>query len=88
MVSMITNNKLLTESDFDAWVSEFHSRNLCDGSFSLLLKTTFARIGIDEYADNQNEIVKRTFFVLMCHFPVHEKKFQDDTIGFTYYFAR
>ena len=78
MASMIADHKLLTESDFDDWVSEFRSWDICDGTCSLLGKTPFARKKIDEYADNQSEFVKRTAFVLMCHFAVHEKKLPDD----------
>lgn len=33
---------------------------------------------IDEYAENQSEFVKRTDFVLMCYFAVHEKKLPDE----------
>lgn len=78
MASMIADYKKLTEEDFDAWVSEFYSWDLCDGTCSLLGKTPFARNKIDEYADNQSEFVKRTAFVLMCYFAVHEKKLPDD----------
>lgn len=78
MASMIADYKKLSEEDFDAWVSEFRSWDICDGTCGLLGKTSFARKKIDEYADNQGEFVKRTAFVLMCYFAVHEKKLPDE----------
>ena len=78
MAPMIADYKLISESDFDDWVNDFKSWDICDGTCNLLGKTSFARDKIDEYADNQSEFAKRTAFVLMCYFAVHEKMKPDD----------
>ena len=78
LAPMIADAKLITEEDFDWIVSTFYSWDLCDGSCRMLSETLFAEIKITEYADSQDEFVKRTAFVLMCSFAVHHKEKPDE----------
>ncbi|HNX89423.1 MAG TPA: DNA alkylation repair protein [Paludibacteraceae bacterium] len=78
LASMIMDGRLLTEYEFDGLVNDFDSWDICDCTCSMLQKSLFARNKIDEYADNQNEYVKRTAFVLICYFAVIDKSKSDD----------
>ncbi len=78
LASMIMDGRLLTENEFDGLVNDFDAWDICDCTCSMLQKSLFARTKIDEYADNQNEYVKRTAFVLICYFAVKDKSKSDD----------
>ncbi|MFV0390859.1 MAG: DNA alkylation repair protein [Paludibacteraceae bacterium] len=78
LAAMLLDTKLLTNKEFDALVSDFDSWDMCDCTCSVLHQSPFAVNKITEYADNQNEFVKRTAFVLMCTFAVHHKDERDD----------
>ncbi len=78
LASFIENPKLVDEKQFDVWVSDFDSWDICDLSSDLLVKTPFALRKIDEYSSNSEEFVKRTAFVLMCQLAVHNKKMTDE----------
>lgn len=47
MAPMVADYKLISESDFDDWVNDFKSWDICDGTCNLLGKTSFARDKID-----------------------------------------
>ena len=78
LATMIMDGHLLTNSQFDMLVNDFNSWDICDCSCFLLRSSIFARNKIDEYSERSEEFVKRTAFVLMCQFAVHDKKQPDD----------
>ncbi len=71
--TMIDDPKLVTENQFDSWVRDFNSWDMCDQCCSLLGKTPFALDKINEYSTSKDEFVKRTAFVLICEQAVHHK---------------
>jgi 3-methyladenine DNA glycosylase AlkD len=78
LATMIDNPKQINKEQFDSWVGDFNSWDICDQCCGLLIKTSFARQKIDSYADSNSEFIKRTSFVLMCALAVHDKKANDD----------
>jgi len=78
LATMIEDSEQITESQFDAWVNDFDSWDLCDQSCSLLIKTPFAISKIETYSRCEAEFVKRTCFVLMCALVFQNKKMQDE----------
>lgn len=78
LATMIMDGRLLTKNEFDSLVNDFDAWDVCDTACNMLQIATFARNKIDEYADNQHEFVKRTAFVLICQFAVHDKNKTDD----------
>lgn len=75
---MIENPEILTELQFDAWVNDFDSWDICDQCCSLLGPTQFALQKIEEYSIQSEEFVKRTAFVLMCEQAVHHKQVENE----------
>ena len=78
LASMIENPSAIDEIQFDAWVNDFDSWDICDGCCSLLGKTAFSFQKITEYSSRKEEFVKRTAFVLMCEQAVHHKNVEDE----------
>ncbi|MHB9142542.1 MAG: DNA alkylation repair protein [Paludibacter sp.] len=78
LASMIENPKAITEKQFDSWVNDFNSWDLCDQCCGLLVKTPFVLQKIDKYSSADEEFVKRTAFVLMCALVIFDKKVNDD----------
>ena len=78
LAPMIADADQLTEEDFDHIVYKFNSWDICDGTSSFLMYTLFAEKKIHQYADNEHVFIKRTAFVLMCAFAVHNKRKTDD----------
>ena len=78
LASMIENPKMITEKQFDSWVTDFDSWDICDQSCSLLGQTKFSLQKIDEYSSRPEEYVKRTAFVLMCEQAVHHKNVENE----------
>lgn len=78
LASMIENPEILTELQFDAWVNDFDSWDICDQCCSLLGLTQFALQKIEEYSIRSEEFVKRTAFVLMCEQVVHHKQVENE----------
>ena len=78
LATMIMDAQLLTDSQYDSLVKDFDSWDMCDCACNMLQGAAFARNKIDEYAIRSEEFVKRTAFVLMCQFAVHDKKKPDE----------
>jgi 3-methyladenine DNA glycosylase AlkD len=78
LAAMIADPNQLTESDFDMWVKDFNSWDICDCCCSMFVQVSFARRKIDEYVGSQYEFVKRAAFVLMAYFAIHDKSRTDD----------
>lgn len=78
LASMIEVPADIDEIQFDMWVADFDSWDICDQSCSILGKTPFALRKIEEYSSNSKEYIKRTAFVLMCNQAVHHKKAENE----------
>jgi 3-methyladenine DNA glycosylase AlkD len=78
LAGMIEIPSLITENQFDLWVSDFDSWDLCDSVCDVLMKTPFVLQKIDQYSSDDLEFVKRTAFTLMCKLAFHDKKARND----------
>lgn len=78
LATMIEQKEMITEKQFDAWVNDFNSWDICDQSCSLLGQTPFSLQKINEYSSRPEEYVKRTAFVLMCEQAVHHKQAENE----------
>jgi 3-methyladenine DNA glycosylase AlkD len=79
VASMIDDPKLVTKSQMNKWVKDFHSWDTCDGTCSnLFRKTPFAIEKIFEWCEKKEEYIRRAGFSLMCYVAVHDKKRDDE----------
>ncbi|MEI8273027.1 MAG: DNA alkylation repair protein [Paludibacter sp.] len=74
LASFIDDSKQVTEKQFDAWVRDFDSWDICDQCCSLLIQSPFAKDKIVSYSVANEEFVKRTAFVLICALVIYDKK--------------
>jgi len=74
LATMIDDPKHITEMQFNSWVGDFNSWDICDQCCGLFARTPFALDKINEYSIANEEFVKRTAFVLMCALVIKEKK--------------
>ena len=79
LATMIEDPKLVAENQFDSWVRDFNSWDICDQSCGLLTKTPYAFSRIVTYSTANEEFVKRTAFVLMCALVIYDKKANDES---------
>jgi 3-methyladenine DNA glycosylase AlkD len=69
---------LVTEGQMEHWAEEFDSWDVCDQCCSnLFSRTPFAIRKANEWADRNEEYVKRAGFVIMAALAVHDKKAAD-----------
>jgi 3-methyladenine DNA glycosylase AlkD len=79
LASMIDDPALVTEEQFDAWVNDFNSWDLCDQVCGNLLdRTPFIIAKAKQFSAADKEFIKRAGFVLMAEFAVHNKKAEDE----------
>jgi 3-methyladenine DNA glycosylase AlkD len=79
LATMIDDPKLIAENQFDTWVNDFDSWDICDQCCGLLIRTPFALQKIETYSTSNKEFVKRTAFVLMCALVIFDKKAKDES---------
>jgi len=84
LATLIEDAHFMTENQFDRWVNDFDSWDMCDISCDLLARTPFTLNKIEEYSKDSKEFVKRTSFVLMCEHAVHYKNLGNE--HFNHYF--
>lgn len=78
LATMIDNPKQVTEAQFDKWVIDFETWDVCDQACGNLFdRTPFAIKKALEYSTRNEEFVKRAGFVLMAELAVHDKKADD-----------
>lgn len=78
LASQIDKPDEVTEKQFDSWVADFNSWDICDQVCSNLLdKTTFAYKKVFEFSNRKEEFVKRTAFTLIACLSVHNKELKD-----------
>src|SRR5215207_3040106 len=78
LACMIDDPKQVTESQMEAWVSDFDSWDVCDQACSKVFdKTPYAYSKVVEWTSREAEFVKRAGFSLMAMLAVHDKKAPD-----------
>ncbi len=84
LAALIDEPEKVTEKQLEKWVAGFDSWDVCDQvCMNLFDKTPFAFGKAVEWAEREEEFVKRAGFVLMASLAVHDKKAQDaEFIGF------
>jgi 3-methyladenine DNA glycosylase AlkD len=78
LAGMVDDPEMVTEEQMESWVKDFDSWDVCDQCcLNLFDKTEFAYQKAIEWSERSEEFVKRTGFVLMAQFAVHDKKASD-----------
>jgi 3-methyladenine DNA glycosylase AlkD len=71
----IDDPKKVTSNQMDAWAKDFDSWDICDQACtSLFDQTPYAYDKVHQWADNENEFIKRAAFSLIAGLAVHDKK--------------
>ena len=79
LAAMVDEPAKVTEGQMDRWVADFDSWTICDCCCSYLFdKTPFAYHKALEWAERDEEFVKRAGFALMAVMAVHDKKAPDE----------
>ncbi len=82
IASLIDDPKLVTRGQMDAWAVDFDNWATCDSTCGNLFSyTPFAYEKAFEWAEREDEFVKRAGIVLVAWLAVHDKKSSDDVIG-------
>ncbi|MFH0866279.1 MAG: DNA alkylation repair protein [Bacteroidota bacterium] len=79
LASMIDDPKKVDDTQMESWVKDFNSWDLCDQCCMNLFEdipVTWSKAV--EWAERQDEFVKRAGFVLMARFAVSDKKAGDE----------
>ena len=75
LASLVDEESEVDDDQMEAWVSEFDSWDLCDQvCLNLFWKTGYAYQKAAEWAERDEEFVKRAGFALMAVLAVHDKK--------------
>ncbi|MFL5735547.1 MAG: DNA alkylation repair protein [Chloroflexia bacterium] len=79
VATMVDEPAKVTEAQMDAWAVEFDSWAICDCCCSYLFdKTPYAYTKAVQWAERDEEYVKRAGFAMMAVMAVHDKKAPDD----------
>ena len=79
---LIDDPKRVTPEQMDDWAADFDNWAICDGACGhLFCKTEFAYRKVFEWAEREEEFVKRAGIVLMAWLAVHDKKASDEGIA-------
>src|SRR5215212_269748 len=79
VAAMVDEPARVTEEQMDVWVADFDSWAICDCCCSYLFdKTPYAYRKAFEWAEREEEYVKRAGFALMAVLAVHDKKAPDE----------
>lgn len=74
LASLVDEPAMGTEKQIDEWVIDFNSWDLCDQVCGNLFdRTPFVIAKAKEFSNREEEFVKRTGFVLMAEYAVHNK---------------
>lgn len=75
LAGYIADPKLITEEQFEKWVNDFDSWDVCDQVCSSVFdKTKFAYTKVFELSKRKEDFVKRTAFTLIACLAVHDKQ--------------
>ncbi len=79
LATMIDEPEKVTKSQMDKWVKDFNSWDLCDQCCNNLFgKTPFAIEKSFQWAEREEEFVRRAGFVLMAVLSVHNNEMNDE----------
>jgi 3-methyladenine DNA glycosylase AlkD len=79
---LIDNPKEVTFEQTESWVKDFDNWAICDGACGhLFCKTEFAYEKAFEWAEGEEEFIRRAGIVLMAWLAVHDKKADDSRIS-------
>ncbi len=79
---LIDDPKQVTREQMDAWAADFDNWAICDSCCGYLFdKTPFAYEKAFEWAERDEEFIKRAGIVLMAWLAVHDKKADDAKIA-------
>lgn len=79
---LIDDPKEVTPQQMDSWVKDFDNWAICDGTCGhLFCKTEFAYKKVFEWAEREEEFIKRAGIVLIAWLAVHDKKADDEKIS-------
>lgn len=75
LASIVAEPEKLEENTLDKWVAEFNSWDVCDQTcINLIIKSQFAISKIPEWAEKEEEFIRRTAFSMIAVNSVHNKK--------------
>jgi 3-methyladenine DNA glycosylase AlkD len=79
---LIDNPTEVTTEQMESWAADFDNWAICDGTCGhLFCKTEFAYQKAFEWAEREEEFIKRAGIVLMAWLAVHDKKAEDALIA-------
>ncbi len=79
IASMLDNPKWVTEDQMDRWVEGFETWDLCDQTCGDLFdRTPYCTAKVFEWAERDEEFVKRAAFAMIAYQSVHDKKCNDE----------
>jgi len=79
LASLIDDPGQVTEKQFNSWVNDFNSWDICDQVCGNLFdRTPFVIDKAIEFSARPEEFVKRAGFVLMAEYCMHNKKAKDE----------
>lgn len=79
LASFIDDYKLVTDEQMEKWVMDFDSWDVCDQVCGNLFdKTEMAYDKTKQWADREEEYVRRAGFVMMATLSIHDKNATDD----------
>ncbi|OGY23695.1 MAG: DNA alkylation repair protein [Candidatus Woykebacteria bacterium RBG_13_40_7b] len=79
LASMVDDPKEVTEAQMDSWVKDFDSWDVCDQvCMNLFDKTPFAYEKTKDWAEKEEEFVRRAGFAMMACLAWHDKTASDE----------
>lgn len=79
---LIDDKKKVTRGQMDAWAADFDNWATCDGACGYLFcRTQYAYEKTFEWAERDEEYVKRAAFALVAYLAVHDKKATNEDIA-------
>jgi 3-methyladenine DNA glycosylase AlkD len=78
LAALVDDHKKLTEEQMESWVKDFDSWDVCDQVIMKLFdKSPIARSKALEWADREEEYVRRAGFAMMASIALHYKKLEN-----------
>jgi len=79
IAAMIDDPKLVTGDQMERWVLDFDSWDVCDSCCMYLFdRTAYAYSKAIDWAEREEEYVKRAAFALMASLAIHDKRADDE----------
>jgi 3-methyladenine DNA glycosylase AlkD len=78
LASFIDEPEKVTEAQLERWVKDFDSWDIVDQVSELIAQTPYVLKKIHQWAERDEEFVKRTAFSLIAEISVHDKNMADD----------